>query len=210
MSLDLFYSPKNTRKLLVFWYFQGLWKEASSMKWVKKTNNIYNAWFVKKAVFYLFRNRGRTFYSLLVTRYFLLVTRYSLPVTFDSLLVTFYSLLVTTYSLLITFYSLLVPFYVLLVTTYSLLVTTFSLLFTRYFLFVTRYYLPVTLYFSFVTTYLLLITFYSLILFISFYYFLVKLWKLIDVKNLKYKLVRFKSSYGAFKAIPKSILVINK
>ena len=137
MPLDLFYSPKNTRKLLVFWYFQGLWKEASSMKWVKKTNNIYNAWFVKKAVFYLFRNRGRTFYSLLVTRYplpltrcSLLFTRYWLPLTRYSLLFTLYSFLFTCYSLLLTRYSLLLSRYFLLVTFYSLLVTTYPLLFT--------------------------------------------------------------------------------
>ena len=121
---------------------------------------------MKNAVFYLFRNRGRTFYLLLVTRYFLLVTRYSLAVTFDSLLVTFYMLLVTTY---------------------SLLVTTFSLLFTRYWLLLTRYCLLFICHYLFVT-------FCSLILFISFYYFLVKLWRLIDVKNVKYKLVRFKSN----------------
>ena len=93
-----------------------------------------------------------------------------LPVTRYSLLFTRYSLLLTRYSLLFTRYF----------TTSWLLVTTF-LLFIRQSLLLTRYSL---FYFSFVTTYSLLITFYSLFLFINFYYLLVKLWKLNDVKNL--------------------------
>ena len=98
--------------------------------------------------------------------------------------ITSYSLLFSRYSLLFTRYSLIFTRYYLLVTRYYFLVT-FYLLLIRYSLLLTRYFL---LYFSFVTTYSLLITFYSLFIFINFYYLLVKLWKLSDVKNLSISL----------------------
>ena len=67
-----------------------------------------------------------------------------------------------------------------LLSCYFLFDTCYSLRFIRYSLLLTCNSL---LYFSFVTTYSLLITSYSLFLFVSFYYVLVKLWKLSDVKN---------------------------
>ena len=109
----------------------------------------------------------------LFPRYFLLLTPNSLLFT-CYLLATFYKLLVTFYTLLFTRYFLRVTRYYLLVTFYSLIVTFYSLLLSCYSLF----------YFSFVTTYSLITNFYSLFLFINFCYFLVKLWKLSDVKNL--------------------------
>ena len=104
---------------------------------------------------------------------FLLVTRY--------FIVTHYFLLVTRYFLLVTTYLFLVATFLLPFSCYLLLFTCYQLLFIRYSLLLTCYSL---LYFSFVATYSLLIAFYSLYLFITFYYFLVKLRKMSYVKNL--------------------------
>ena len=93
-------------------------------------------------------------------------------------------LLFTRYSFL--FYLLLLTCYSSLLSCYFLLVTRCFLLVTCYFSFVTRYYLLVTLYFTFDSSLLIRYHYFLLIVFfINFYYLLVKLWKLSDVKNLK-------------------------
>ena len=90
-----------------------------------------------------------------------LFTRYSLLCSRYLILVT--HSFFTCYHLLVTLYYFLATFCLLLVTTYSLL---FTLLFICHYLFVTHYFLLI-------------------VFFINFYYLLVKLWKLSDVKNLK-------------------------
>ena len=130
------------------------------------SNSIYQLMIDQKTNFLLV-----TCYSILAIRYFLLVTR-------QFLLVPCYFLLVTRYFLLVILYLLLVTTFLLIFTCYSLLYSLYSLLDTRHYLFVTPRYLIL------VTTYSLLITFFSLLFFIYFYYLLVKLWKLSNIKNL--------------------------
>ena len=81
-----------------------IWKKfaAGNFSFQLSTQNTYDRSEVKKAIQRTInRDRGKTFYPLLVTRYFLLATCYFLLVTRYFLLVTRYLSGVTHYSLLV-------------------------------------------------------------------------------------------------------------